>query len=146
MELNALVIGVFIALLVAFGIVASRATRHHQRNRLIARSLDTIRNAVELNRAKGVNAPELSLTPAFEKLRVLASSTSPEVLDTLKAMEDRCIEIERRIDEFKAQDTVSTLQSSLTTGRTEKLVSEVHELAQQIEQQLGHRPRQAGKD
>ena len=58
----------------------------------------------------------------------------------LDDMENRCAEIARRVDEFKAQDTVSTLQSSLTTSKTTKLVIEIHQLAKKIEQQLGHLP------
>lgn len=143
MEITALIVGVSVALLVVIVIFAARVKQNHQRNRDIAESLDTIRNAVELNRAKGINAPDINVEPAFEKLRLLAADTSPEVNTLLKDMQDRCQEIERRVGEFKAQETIATLQSSLTTGKTDKLVIEIHDLAHQVELALGYRPKKS---
>ena len=68
MDSTLLIIAGSLTLFVIIVMVSIRARKTHQRNKDIAKSLDTIRNAVELNRKKGINAPEINVNPAFEKL------------------------------------------------------------------------------
>lgn len=118
-------------------VLAARARRVRIRNRQIAESLDAIRVAADKSRIKGIAVPEIDISPAFQKLTELAADCPKEVLATLQEMEDRWREVSRRVAEYNAQDTVSTLQSSLALSKTDALVGEIHELARQIKVQLG---------
>ena len=57
----------------------------------------------------------------------------------IQDLEDRWREVQRRFTEFKAQDTVSTLQSTVTMVKTDQLVDEIFELCRAVEKGLGDR-------
>ena len=100
-------------------------------------TIDAIRNGAEKSRIKGIEVPEVDVSDAFAQLEAFARECPAEVSADIVAIKERWTEIQNRVREFNAQDTVSTMQSSLTLTRTEKLVTEIHDLARKVETSLG---------
>lgn len=115
-----------------------RQRRIHLRNRAIAESLNAIRLSADESRLRGL-VTEIDIDPEFNNLRHLAAYCPPEVTQTIQNLEDRWQEVQRRFSEYNAQDTVSTLQSSVTMLQTDQLVDEIHDLCKAVEKGLGDR-------
>ena len=135
MSESSLIIFVVLAALCIINVaVFLRVRSNHSRNRRIAQILDRIRLASEESRAHAMAKPTKDLSDDFLRLRKAAPG---RVSAHILAMERAYEEIERRTQEFQEQDGMTTLQSSVATLKTDKLVSEIHLLARKVEIQLG---------
>ena len=96
--------------------------------------MDRIRVASEETKAHAMAKPTVDLDDTFQQLRKVAPASVEAFID---AIEKSYREIERRTEEFHAQDSMTTLQSSVATLQTEKLVAEILQQARKIEIKLG---------
>lgn len=133
-----LIIALALAATAVVFVLVQRQRLIHQRNRAIAQSLDAIRLSADQSRLRGL-VTELDVEADFNNLRELAQHCPSDVMKTLQDLEERWREVQRRLDEFKSQDTVSTLQSSVTMVKTDQLVDEIFELSRKVETGLGDR-------
>ena len=133
-ESSLIITGVLIALCVVNILVVLRVRANHMRNRKIAQLLDRIRLASEETRAHLMAKSTLDLSGDFETLQRIAPAA---VKASVRALSDTYTEIQRRTEDFQEQDSMTTLQSSVATLKTDKLVNQIHHLSRQIEIQLG---------
>ena len=115
-------------------VVVLRVRSNHLRNRKIAEVLDRIRLAAETTRSQSMARRPSDLSGEFEALKKLAPGHTG---DHVRRMEDTYEEIMRRTDEFLSRDSMTTLQSSVATLKTDKLVADIQITARKIEIQLG---------
>ncbi len=137
MEPTFIIVFTVVAVFAAIAVALARGASKKRRDRAIAEALDAIRSGAEKSRIKGIEVPEVDVSDAFTQLETFARDCPADVSADVAAIKERWTEIQRRVREFNAQDTVSTMQSSLTLTRTEKLVTEIHDLSRKVETGLG---------